>query len=72
MRPEPWWRWSSDHQSFRNSGVIGLMLTDGNDSDGKDKMYIHTPEDSKDKIDFEYTEKVVDMVLRVLIRLDKK
>lgn len=71
IKPKPWWIWSSDHRSFRDIGVKALMVTDGNASDGKDKMYIHTPEDSKDKIDFDYTEKIVNMILEVLIQLDK-
>ncbi len=74
IKSKPWWqwRWSSDHASFHNAGIKALMVSDGNALDSGGKMQIHTKEDSKDKIDFGYTEKVVKMMLEVLIQLDKK
>ena len=72
LKEQPWWRWRSDHYSFHESGVLGLMLTDGNPGGNeKQRYFIHTPNDSKDKINFQYLEQVVNLVFKVLIELDK-
>ncbi len=67
---EPWWRWRSDHRSFHKAGVLAVMLTDGNPFDNGE-MHIHTPNDTAEKINFDYLESVVDLVYDALIELDK-
>ncbi|MDO8430277.1 MAG: M28 family peptidase [bacterium] len=63
------WEWWSDHYAFskhRKSKIPAVMVNDGHIND------IHTPADSLDKIDFEYMEKVVNLVYEALVELDKK
>jgi Zn-dependent M28 family amino/carboxypeptidase len=71
LKEEPWWRWRSDHRSFHKAGVLAVMLTDGNPFDGG-AMNIHTPNDTEDKINYEYLESVVDLVYDALVELDRK
>lgn len=67
---EPWWRWRSDHRSFHKAGVLAVMLTDGNPLDGG-AMHIHTPNDTAEKINYDYLESVVNLVYDALVELDK-
>ena len=60
------WEWWSDHYAFQvKTKVPAVMVNDGHIDD------IHTPADSLDKIDFEYMEKVANLVYEALVELDQ-
>ncbi len=61
------WEWWSDHYTFKAKAKIpAVMVNDGHLAD------THTPADSLDKINFEYMEKVANLIHSALIELDKK
>lgn len=59
------YEWSSDHRSFHDAGVPSVLLIGGNNEDH------HKPTDTLEKIEYDYMERVVNLVSRVLLELDK-
>jgi len=59
------YEWSSDHRPFHDAGVPSVLLIGGNTEDH------HKPSDVADKIEYDYMERVVKLVLNALSELDK-
>ncbi len=59
------YEWSSDHRPFHDAGVPAVLLIGGNNRDH------HKSSDTPDKIEYDYMERVVKLVLNALLELDK-
>jgi Zn-dependent M28 family amino/carboxypeptidase len=59
------YEWSSDHRSFHDVGVPSVLLIGGNNEDH------HKSTDTPDKIEYDYMERIVNLVVGVVSELDK-
>jgi Iap family predicted aminopeptidase len=59
------YEWSSDHRSFHDAGIPSVLLIGGNTEDH------HKPTDTSDKIEYDYMERIVNLVVSVISELDK-